>query len=126
MFSRIAHYMTYKLFGGLNLTGKHSVNMVHEVMVESLTRIRIKPNKKYRVTLSFEPFEKARKFFFNGQSLNNLGMYSTGWLSKKKVRKEPSAYDWDTEFICPPYLKRFLGRYPKHGEIIYYRLEKIK
>ena len=126
MFSHIARYMTYTGFGGLNLTGKSSVNMVHEGMVESLTRIRIKPNENYKVTLSFEPFEKARKFFFNGESLKNLGLYSTGWTLKKKVRTNPSMYDWDAEFICPPYLKRFLGRYPKHGEIIYYRLEKIK
>ena len=94
---------------------------VSQYLVYRRTRIDINNagTEKFKFTISFEPFEKARVVYFNEkETQRNISDYSCVYPGLKKRG--------DERFICVKYLKRFLGRAPKHKEAIYYRLEQVK
>ena len=107
---------------GLSLSGHASAAAtVSSYVIFQRTKVNIDAadTNKFKFTISFEPFEKARVVYFNEkETVQDISNYSYVYPGLKKRG--------DERFICVKYLKRFLGRTPKHKEAIYYRLEPVK
>ena len=103
-----------------NFTANYEGNTVSRGLIKERTGIDINGDEKpiyYNFSISFEPFEKARRVFFNSKSRNTKTAYSVVYAGLKK-------HGW-SDFICVPWLKKLLGRVPNHKEAIYYRLDPI-
>jgi hypothetical protein len=117
----ICKYTVGTFVNGLSISGNYSgMNMVSSGLIMKRTGINVDNARtnKFKFTISFEPFEKCKRVFFNQQlTLLDLTDYSCVYTGVKKSGR--------SKFICAKYLKKFLGRLPEHKEAIYYKLELV-